>query len=203
MKRILTIDPRIKSKTKAELLDLPTIVWVNEFNESAAKKFSEDMQNAHERKQHIIPVVIDSYGGAVDSLVTMISEIQSAEVPVATICQGKAMSCGSVLLSCGTEGYRYIDPNSRVMIHDVSNSTWGKTEEIKADAAETDRLSKLIFQMMAKNCGHEKNYFLEEIHKRGHAEWYLTPAQAKRINLVNHVKVPSFRIDVRVEAEFG
>jgi len=203
MKRILTIDPRIKTKTKDLPIDLPHIIRVNEFTEAAAKTFAEDMQKAHELRQHIIPVVIDSYGGMVDALIAMISEIQHSEVPVATICQGKAMSCGSVLLSCGAEGYRYIDPYSRIMIHDVSDMTFGKTEEIKADVAETDRLSKLIFHLMAKNCGQQKNFFLEEIHKRAHAEWYLTPTQAKKLNLVNHIKVPSFKIDVRVETEFG
>jgi len=203
MKRILTIDPRIKTKFKDLPLDLPLIILVNEFNESSAKKFSEDMQKAHELKQHIIPIVIDSYGGMVDSLISMISEIQSSEITVATICQGKAMSCGSVLLSCGEEGYRYIDPNSRVMIHDVKNMVSGKNEEIKAEATETDRLSRMVFHLMAKNCGQEKTFFLDEIHRRAHSEWYLTANQAKKINLVNHIKIPSFKIDVRVETEFG
>jgi ATP-dependent Clp protease protease subunit len=198
MKRIFNCDPRIQKKK--EILEPPIIVRVNEFTESSAKTFAEEMQNAHDAGQPIIPVLIDSYGGFVDSLVAMISEIENSKIPVATICQGKAMSCGSILLSCGAEGHRYIDPNSRVMIHDVSNMVWGKTEEVKATAAEQDRLSKLIFRLMAKNCGHrDKNYFLKLIHDKGHADWFLTAKETKKHKIVNHLRVPDFKVEVSVD----
>ena len=77
MKRLIKCDPRIIQK-KNELLEPPVIVRVNEFTESSAKTFAEDMQRAHEAGQPIIPVVIDSYGGMVDSLIAMVSEIESA-----------------------------------------------------------------------------------------------------------------------------
>ena len=203
MKTIINIDPRIMGK-KSELLEQPVVILVNEFTEESAKKFAEAMQRAHEAGQPVIPVVIDSYGGMVDSLLHMISEIDSSEIPVATICQGKAMSCGSVLLSCGEENHRFIDPISRVMIHDVSNMTWGKckNEEIKSNAAETDRLNKLIFRRMSQNCDQPRDYFLDLIHEKAHAEWYLTAQQARRHNIVNHVRVPTMTVNVNVEMAF-
>ncbi|HBZ39919.1 MAG TPA: hypothetical protein DEO59_16125, partial [Balneola sp.] len=72
----------------------------------------------------------------------------------------KAMSCGAILFSFGTEGRRYMDSDATLMIHDVSSSGWGKIEEIKADVKEAERLNKKIFRMMAKNCGQEEDYFL-------------------------------------------
>jgi len=203
MKNLLTIDPRLKLKKNDVPMDLPVVIHVNEFKEASAKTFSLDMQKAHQSGQPIIPIVIDSYGGQVDALIHMISEIQNAEVPVATICQGKAMSCGSILLSFGTEGHRYCDVNSRIMIHDVSNMAAGKNEEIKAEASETDRLNKMIFNMMDKNCGQDRNFFSKEIHEKGHAEWYLTAQQAKKLNLINFIRVPTLRTSVEVTVEFG
>ena len=201
MKTITNVDPKIIGK-KADLLEQPVIITVNEFTEESARKFSESMQNAHDSGQPVIPVVIDSYGGQVDSLLHMISEVDSSEIPVATICQGKAMSCGSILLSCGQEGLRFIDPSSRVMIHDVSNMTFGKNEEIKASATETDRLNKLIFRRMAANCGQERDYFLDEIHAKAHAEWYLTAQQSRKHNIINHIRIPTMTVNVNVEMVF-
>ena len=50
---------------------------------------------------------------------TMISAIKNSEIPVATIVEGKAMSCGAVLLTFGEDGMRFADPDATVMIHDV------------------------------------------------------------------------------------
>ena len=88
------IDPKIK---EIELRKQPMMIRVNKFDEEAAKKFAMEMGQAHNTGQKIIPVIIDSYGGQVYSLMSMISAIKHAELPVATIVEGKAMSCGAVL----------------------------------------------------------------------------------------------------------
>lgn len=204
MKRICEIDPKIKIKTIiSDIIDMPVVIRVTEFEEKDAKEFAEQMNKAHNTGQPIIPVVIDSYGGQVYSLKAMIAEIKSSQVPIATICMGKAMSCGAVLLTCGAEGMRFIDPLSTVMIHDVSSMHYGKNEELKSSAKQTDQLQKEIFELMAVNCGHPKNYFLDIIHEKAHAEWYLDAKEAKKHKIVNHVRVPSFKIklslDVTVE----
>ncbi len=202
MKRILEVDKRINSK-KHELLDLPLIIRVNKFDEDSAKNFAEDMQKAHELEQPVIPILIDSYGGLIDSLVSMISEIQHSKIPIATICQGKAMSCASILLSCGAEGMRFMDPNSRVMIHEASNMIVGKNEDVKVSAKELDRLNKFIMKLMSQNCGHNSNYFQNKINEKKNADWYLPARECKKHNLVNHLKVPEMRIKVGVEITFN
>jgi len=199
VKKICEIDPRIKYKTIPELLELPTIIRVCEFEEKDAREFSEAMNRAHNSGQPIIPIIVDSYGGQVYTLISMIEEINASKIPVATICMGKAMSCGSVLLTCGTEGYRFAGPNSTVMIHDVSSMHGGKNEELKASAKQTDKLHNQIFRLMATNCGHKPEYFLNIIHGKGHANWYLDAKEAKKHNIVNHLKIPNFKIKVSVD----
>jgi len=182
--------------------NLPVVIRVRKFDETAAKEFSELMSAAQSTGQPIVPVIIDSYGGQVYSLMSMISDIKYSSLPVATIAQGKAMSCGALLFSFGTEGYRYMDPDATLMIHDVSSLKWGKVEEIKASAEETERLNKKVYQMMAKNCGHPKNYFLDIIHSKGHADWYVDAREAKKHNLANHLRVPEMRIEAKVNFKF-
>ena len=181
---------------------LPTLIRVNKFDENSAKNFSSLMIKAQNSGQPIIPIIIDSYGGQVYSLMSMISDIRHSRIPVATIVQGKAMSCGALLFSFGTEGHRYMDPDATLMIHDVSSMSWGKVEEIEASAKETSRLNKKVYQMMAQNCGQRKNYFLDIIHEKGHADWFLDPAEALQHNLANHTHVPELKVEARVEFDF-
>jgi len=181
---------------------LPTIIRVNKFDESTARGFTTAMMKAQNTGQPVVPVIIDSYGGQVYSLMSMISDIRHSKVPVATIVQGKAMSCGALLFSFGTEGYRYMDPDATLMIHDVSSMKWGKVEEVKAGAEETERLNQKVYQMMAKNCGHTKNYFLDTIHEKGHADWFLEPKEAKKHNLANHLHIPEMKIEAKVGFKF-
>ena len=111
--------------------NLPVVIRVNKFDEKAAEEFSKEMARAQNTGQPVVPVIIDSYGGQVYSLMSMISDIQHSRLQVATIVQGKAMSCGAILFSFGVDGMRYMDPDATVMIHDVSSMAWGKVEEIK------------------------------------------------------------------------
>jgi len=132
----------------------------------------------------------------------MISDITHARISVATIVQGKAMSCGAILFSFGKDGMRYMDPDATLMIHDVSSMTIGKVEEIKADAEETERLNQKVYKMMAKNCGHHEDYFLDIIHEKGHADWFLEGDECLKHNLTNHLHIPTLKIEARVKFDF-
>ena len=185
-----------------ELKSQPIIIRVNKFDEKAAQEFNAKMAAAHSTGQKVIPVIIDSYGGQVYSLMSMIGSIRSAELPVATIVEGKAMSCGAVLLSFGEEGMRFADPDATVMIHDVSAGAHGKVEELKADVAEADRLDEKIYTMMARNCGKKDDYFKKKIFQKKHADWFMDGAEAKRHGLVNHLRVPKMVVKVGVDIDF-
>tara|TARA_Y100000593_G_scaffold1199_1_gene2423 strand:- start:799 stop:1407 length:609 start_codon:yes stop_codon:yes gene_type:complete len=201
MNIIYTPSPLLK-EVKFRSESLPVVIRVNKFDEKAAQDFSKDVARAQNTGQPVLPVIIDSYGGQVYSLMSMISDIEHSRIPVATIVQGKAMSCGAILFSFGVDGMRYMDPDATVMIHDVSSMGWGKVEEIKADAKEVERLNQKIYRMMAKNCGHHEEYFLDIVHEKGHADWFLDAKEAKRHKLANKLKVPEMKIGVKVEFEF-
>ena len=188
---------------EVELRKQPVVIRVNKFDEESAKKFSDAMSEAQNTGQPIVPVVIDSYGGQVYSLLSMVANIKSSKIPVATIVQGKAMSCGALLFSYGAFGHRYMDKHATLMIHDVSTGAHGKVEEIKADAKESDRLNQWLYREMATNCGKEEEYFLKMIHERSHADWYLDATEAQSHGLANHLRVPDLKLKIDVEYSFG
>jgi len=199
MKRVYKRSNLLKD---AELIKEPVIIRVENFNPESAREFAAQMEAAHNTGQPVIPVIIDSYGGQVYSLMAMISEIQNSDIPVATIIQGKAMSCGAILSTFGAKGMRFMDPNATVMIHDVSSMAWGKIEEMKASTEEAARLNKIVFQMMAKNCGKNKDYFLDIIHEKGHADWFLDSDECVKHNIVQHLRLPKLKINFDVNIEF-
>jgi len=200
----LQIDPRLKVREPKELLEPARVVRVNSFDEEAVKAFSAAMSVAHRTGQPVIPIIIDSYGGCVYSLLAMLDIVGSSRIPVATVIQGKAMSCGAVLFTCGAEGHRYMGPNATLMIHDVS--TWeprSKSEEIQVAARETDRVNKKLYSIIDQNCGHKAGYTWDIVHKRGRTDWYMSPKQAVEHGYASHVGVPKLSTRIRIEMEFG
>jgi ATP-dependent Clp protease protease subunit len=189
------VSPLIK---EIELKQQPVIITVNEFTEDSVKKFNELMCQAQNSGQKVIPIEIDSFGGQVYSLMAMISAIKTSRVPVATIVQGKAMSCGAILASFGSEGLRFMDKDSTMMIHDVSSFAFGKIEELKSDVREAERLNDKVYKMMARNCGKADDYFTKLIHDKGHSDWFLDPEEAKLHGIVDHVRVPEMKINIEV-----
>ena len=195
MNNVLDLDPKIK---EFELHQNPKIIRVNSFDEDSAAAFAKEISIAHNTGQNFIPVVIDSYGGEVYSLMSMISSIKNSEIPIATIVEGKAMSCGVVLFSCGTKGMRFISEESTLMIHDVSDGIYGKNAEIQASAKEARRLNKMLYELLSSNCNKTKDYFWKEVQKRGRADWYITPKNAARLGLADHIGVPRLSTNVKV-----
>jgi len=195
---IADVSPLIKD---IELRSEPVIITVNKFDEESANEFATLISAAQNTGQSVIPVVIDSYGGEAYSLLSMIASLKSSKIPVATIVKGKAMSCGALFASFGEEGLRFMDKDAILMIHDVSTMAFGKVEELKADAREAERLNKKLYTMMARNCGKADNYFLDLIHDKGHADWFLEAEEAKEHNIVQQLRVPSLKGKVTVVIE--
>lgn len=202
MKCKVTIDPKVR--VPAEVLQLPHVVQVRgEFCEEMAEDFANAMNAAENTGQEVVPVVIDSYGGDVYALLSMIDTIHACSVPVATIVTGKAMSAGAVLLSCGAEGLRFAAPNATIMVHSAWESGLsGNADQVKVGADELNRLNQKILEVMSRNCGHDKNYFHKIMVQKKNTDWYLNAKEAVKHGLVNHVRLPEFNVNVKMTVEF-
>lgn len=184
-----------------EFRNPPVIIRVNKFNEESAKEFAQKISEAHNTGQKVIPVIIDSYGGEVYSLMSMISSIKSSTIPIATIVEGKAMSCGVILFSCGTKGYRYITEDATLMIHDVSSGEWGKNAEIQAGAKEVNRLNEKIYQILSENSKKSEKWFNKKINKKGRADWYIEAQEAIDLGLADKIGMPKLELKVSLDID--
>jgi ATP-dependent Clp protease, protease subunit len=101
-----------------------------------------------------IKFYINSPGGIVTSGMVMMDVMQMISSPVSTICMGLAASMGSLLLSQGEKGRRFIFPNGRVMIHQPSiGGAQGSASDLAITAREIKRTKALGAQILADNCG--------------------------------------------------
>lgn len=202
MRVIYNKSQRIKGSIK-DLIEAPVIIRVGDINEALATTFSSQMTDAYNTGQEIIPVVIDSYGGDAYALLSLLSDIESSRLPVATICIGKAMSAGAILLAHGTPGLRFGDPNATVMIHEVASAGWGKLTEMRASIEELERLNYVVYTKMAAACGYkDPAAFLKKIDKRKNADWYMDIFQAQKEKIIDYIGVPEFQVSVVDSIQF-
>jgi len=188
-----------KEKLVAALFKPVRVVVTGPFDEAMSSKFRDEMSEALNSPQDTIPVVIDSYGGHVYSLLSMWDTIQQAKKHkcVVTIVSGKACSCGAALFSAGD--LRYIGPEAEVMIHEVSSVNWGKNVEIQADAEHLKKLNDRLLTRMSLNIGKAPKFLAEKNHERGHTDWWIEAKEALELGLATHIAIPEMTLNVRVE----
>lgn len=100
-----------------------------------------------------IKFYINSPGGVVTSGMVIYDTMQMISSPVSTICMGMAASMGSILLSGGTKGRRFIYPHGEVMIHQPSGGGQGTSADLEIMAEQIRKIKKLGAQILADNCG--------------------------------------------------
>ena len=100
-----------------------------------------------------ISFIINSPGGYVTSGMAIYDTMKAIKSPVSTVCMGFAASMGSILLSAGAKGKRYIYPHAKVMIHQPSGGAQGQSSDIQIQAQEISKTKKQSAQILADNCG--------------------------------------------------
>jgi ATP-dependent protease ClpP protease subunit len=160
-------------------------VQVTEFTEPSKKKFIEECDTVINSGQGFLVIVIDSYGGEVYAVSAMMDYLDGVSVPVYTVTDSKAMSCGAVLFSCGEK--RIMSKKSTLMFHDMSWAGFGKDTDIQSDAKHSEILKKSINEAVDKNLGKKKGYLADKLFKMGNVDWYLTAAQAKKEGFATHI----------------
>lgn len=203
MRTLVNVDPRFNRDKLKEFLRPPVVVRVNKFTEETLEEFTNDFNEAINTGQPIVPVEVDSYGGSVHSVMGMVTIMEESPIPVATICSTKMMSAGAVLFSFGTDGYRYMHPDATMMIHDASYGTDGKVEDMKVSTQYVDDLNKRMFKKLAKHIGKDADYILAKIKEKNHLDWFLTAQQAKKLGIVNHLRLPTLEVNVNLEINIG
>ena len=157
MSKITKAQDAIDSK----LLDERKVFLWGMVDDKSAKHVIDRLMYLDSLETKDITLYINSPGGYVTSGFAMYDTIKSLKSDVSTGCTGLAASMGSILLSVGTKGKRFIQPHARVMIHQPSGGARGQASDIEITAKEIVKTKELSARILADNCG--KTY--EEVMK--------------------------------------
>lgn len=102
-----------------------------------------------------ITMFINSPGGSVTSGLSLYDTMQMISSPITTVCMGMAASMGSVLLSGGAKGKRFIYPNGEVMIHQpsIGSAIQSRAADLIITAKEIKKTKIRLSEILAENCG--------------------------------------------------
>ncbi|HRG82438.1 MAG TPA: ATP-dependent Clp protease proteolytic subunit [Chitinophagaceae bacterium] len=130
-----------------------------------------------------IKFFINSPGGVVTSGMVMYDTMQMIKSPVSTICMGLAASMGSILLSGGVKGKRFIYPHGEVMIHQPSLGGYiqGVSADLEIQAEQTRRVKEIGATILAKNCGKT----VEQIMKDFDRDYWMDAKKALEYGIVD------------------
>jgi ATP-dependent Clp protease protease subunit len=132
-----------------------------------------------------IKFYINSPGGVVTSGMVMYDTMKMIKSPVSTICMGLAASMGSILLSGGRKGNRFIYPHGEVMIHQPSlgGHIQGVSADLEIQAKQTQRVKEIGAKILAENCGKT----IEQIMKDFDRDYWMDAKEAMEYGIVDGI----------------
>ena len=179
------IEPRLPDHTDIWTANLQSriIHCFGDIEENMAESIIAQLLYLDAQSKDEIQFYINSYGGDVTSGLAIYDTIKHIKSPVRTICVGKAMSMGAVLLSGGTKGKRCVLPNSTVMIHQALGGAKGQSSDVEIEALELKHCKDSLNKILAENCS--KPY--EEVVKDTDRNFYLHGKEAVDYGIVDVV----------------
>lgn len=144
---------KVQESIDGKLLEQRKVFLWGEVDDDSAKHVVDRLLYLDALSNDEIQLFINSPGGYVTSGFSIYDTIVQINSPVSTVCLGLAASMGSILLSVGAKGRRFIQPHARVMIHQPSGGARGQASNIEITAREIIKTKEIGARILAENCG--------------------------------------------------
>ena len=130
-----------------------------------------------------ITFYINSPGGVITSGMVIYDTMQMISSPVSTVCMGMAASMGSILLSGGAKGKRFIFPHGEVMIHQPSGGGQGTSADLEIMAVQIQKAKELGAKILANNCGQSYEKVMEDFDR----DYWMDPEESKKYGIIDNI----------------
>jgi ATP-dependent Clp protease protease subunit len=130
-----------------------------------------------------ITFYINSPGGVITSGMVIYDTMQMISSPVSTVCMGMAASMGSILLSGGQKGKRYIFPHGEVMIHQPSGGGQGTSADLEIMAVQIQKAKEIGARILAENCGQSYEKVMEDFDR----DYWMDAEESKKYGIVDGI----------------
>ncbi len=132
-----------------------------------------------------ITLFINSPGGVVSAGLAMYDTIQFIKPDVRTIVTGQACSMGSFLANAGAPGKRYMLPNARHMVHQVSAGTSGQCSDMRIAVEEATRINNTLATIYAEH--NSKGKSVEDLLKTMDRDTWMTAEESLEYGLIDEI----------------
>jgi ATP-dependent Clp protease protease subunit len=156
---------KIQDAIDSELIGERKIFLWGQVDDKSAKHVIERLMYLDALETKDIHLYVNSPGGYVTSGFAIYDCMKSLKSDVSTICTGFAASMGSIILSAGTKGKRFIQPHARVMIHQPSGGARGPASDIQITAQEIVLTKELSAKILADNCGQKFEKIMKDFNR--------------------------------------
>ena len=156
---------KIQDKIDAALLEERKAFLWGQVDDKSAKHVIDRLLYLDSINNEEIKLIINSPGGYVTSGFAIHDTMKSLKSPVSTICTGLAASMGSILLSAGEKGRRFVYPYARVMIHQPSGGAQGQASNIEIQAKEIIKTKEIGARILADNCGQDFDKIMKDFNR--------------------------------------
>lgn len=160
-------------------------LWGPVMDASARDVVNRLMYLESEKPGEEITLYINSPGGVVTSGMVIYDTIKMISSPVSTVCMGLAASMGSILLSVGEKGKRFIYPSGRVMIHQpsIGGLIQGAAADIAIHAKEIVKTKEMGARVLAENC----NQSFDKIMKDFDRDYWMDARESLEYGIVDAI----------------
>ena len=174
---------KVQDAIDSKLLEQRKIFLWGQVDDKSAKHVIDRLMYLDALETKDIHLYINSPGGYVTSGFTIYDCIKSLNSQVSTICTGFAASMGSIILSAGEKGKRFIQPHARVMIHQPSGGGRGPASDIEIAAQEIIKTKELSAQILADNCGQS----IEKVMKDFNRDHWMSAEESVAYGIVDQI----------------
>jgi len=140
-----------------------------------------------EEKAEDIKLYINTYGGSADEMFAIydVMNFCKQHCDIQTIGLGKVMSAGTLLLSAGTKGKRFLGRHSRVMLHAVNGGHVGELHNLQNEMEQMAGLQESYIQAMSDETSMTKRQIQTLINRKVNV--YLSSEEAIEKGLADEV----------------
>ncbi len=130
-----------------------------------------------------IYIYVNSPGGSVTAGLSIVDTMNHIKPDVATVCVGMAASMGSIILSQGQKGKRFILPNAEVMIHQPWGGAQGQASDIEITAKHIVKTKNRLNNMLAK----ATKQSLKQIEKDTDRDFFMDAEESVAYGIVDKI----------------
>ncbi|XZF16241.1 ClpP family protease [Chitinophagaceae bacterium MMS25-I14] len=183
METVIHVHPN--NIVRKKLLEERKIFLWEQVDENSSKTVVEQLAYLDATEPGVpVHMYLNCPGGMVTSGYAIYDMMQAVSSPVYTYCIGFAASMGSILLSGGEKGNRFIYPNAEVMIHQpIIGGFQANSADIEINARQIVKTKDLTASLLAANCGKSKQQVLKDFDR----DYWMNAEEAVKYGIVDKI----------------